>query len=193
MSSVRYPVHWWPYEDQSDSRSCLELVNATTQNSFILTVPRHEHVQVVLSIGSDYPDVRPIVISAHGVAKSLAEELLERQPAGEVCLYGFIEDLIEVLDEESQKVQELQQELQFEPDQYQHAENSWTVQETIEAEGNEPEWTLSEPIIDRKSVFVGRACRVHTTDNVRSALQHMYLDKKIQKVWRTILKAKPKS
>jgi putative IMPACT (imprinted ancient) family translation regulator len=138
---------------------------ARTIKIYPLAYPTCKRVSLVLNIPPDYPNASPTLVASVGISTSDARNLLQSAWApGEVCLFPFIESLRETLAVEL-----------LEDDKKDVAESIPPSAVISSDEDNEAlqkyQFATSSAIVDRKSVFVGRAIEVHSRVEAESALR----------------------
>lgn len=139
---------------------------------------------ITLLFPMDYPDSAPLIIGCTAINQSLVQTILDSSwTAGCVCLYIFIDKLrefrcgINTCTANTSTVDT-------------RSKSSSSADCSVSgAEGNDVyEFTISNPIVDRKSTFVGRAIEVHSRGEIQAALgwlrQH---DKKVAKATHNII------
>ena len=156
---------------------------------FILRLPQHD-ASLRLRFPEDYPSAPPAVLGTQssgehtrkGEAAHVVDvfrDVLGRlfQP-GEVCLFDVIEEV----------ENELPTEVKTNPEHAEHDShpilknsNSNAVVESADSSGDELPWTISDVVIELKSVFVARSAPVSSPDQAKQYLQHLLdSDKKIR-------------
>ncbi|KXJ92873.1 RWD domain-containing protein [Microdochium bolleyi] len=166
---------------------CL-VVSQDSHHVYILTPPG-EASSLRIEFPTSYPEEPPAVIGTHsagaqGRKGDAARELsLFRQAVGTVfqpgvvCLFDAIEELNRLLEELAPA------EPEHGGDNSKAVEASDTQHYQLEAAelSEPPPWTISEPVIELKSVFVARCARVSSTEEAASYVQHLLAsDKKIR-------------
>ncbi|KAG5368969.1 Protein IMPACT-like protein [Yarrowia sp. C11] len=141
---------------------------------YTLSIPDRRAL-VQLSFPSAYPDVIPEVQSTEHVDKGLVEDILGQvYMEGEVVLFSLIQEVQEVTEEISEEAEE--------PETVQdHEESSAEAKAAIFAG-----WTLSDPVVDRKSIFVAHAFTVHSAAEAEAKINHLKQDKKIARATHNI-------
>ncbi|GAO46029.1 UPF0029-domain-containing protein [Saitoella complicata NRRL Y-17804] len=144
--------------------------NLPSVSTYILTPPDIEPApSIQLIFPHTYPEEPPVVGACHGMEKGLVEDLLLGGGAwrlGEVCVFELCEMIRELLQNDTGA-----------DDIAQPADPTPTTNEA--PEGVQLEWAITEPITDRKSVFIGHATQVHTQQEAKTALADLLHDKKI--------------
>lgn len=159
------------------------------ENVFILRLPQRD-ASLRLWIPLDYPSSPPAVLGtqssgAHtrkGEAAHVVEvfrDVLGRlfQP-GEVCLFDVIEEVNNALPSEVEcPPEEVEQDAHLTLESW---SNDSAFENTTPRE-HQPPWTISDVIIELKSVFVARSAPVSTPDQAKQYLQRLLdSDKKIR-------------
>jgi hypothetical protein len=128
---------------------------------------------ISLSIPKNYPNSIPSILGTIGINYSSVQDLLtESWTPGDVCLYVLIDKLRE-RKEDANIIQ---------------SRRSPSISSSIESSGESYEFAISDPIVDRKSTFVGRALAVHSRDEVRNALDWLKMhDRKVAKATHNIV------
>lgn len=123
-------------------------------------------VSITLSMPENYPEHPPLITGSAGINQSLIRETLNASwTPGEVCLYVFVEKLRELpLGPNSNVTQGRPPHSSKE-----NAKISSDSSSDCERDLNY-EFATSEPIVDRKSTFVGRAIEVHSRVEAQTAL-----------------------
>jgi len=132
-----------------------------------------------LSVPLDYPYAPPSVLGGNGLHQSTLTEILEKVwDSGEVCLYVLIDNLrehkhrVEVGNNISQG------------STLRSLSNSSDDDERDE----DYQFAISDPIVDRKSTFIGRAISVRSRREAQSALRWLKLqNKKVAKATHNIV------
>jgi Uncharacterized protein family UPF0029/RWD domain len=132
---------------------------------------------------AEYPNVPPVVISCRGIPESLAKDVIRATwTPGEVLLYALIDALRELYG----RTNGFQTE--GDPLESQINESSSPERSDGDKDVENFNFAISNPIIDRKSTFVGRAIEVHSRDEVRAALHWLKTsERKIAKATHNIV------
>ncbi|EAW14806.1 IMPACT family protein [Aspergillus clavatus NRRL 1] len=181
------------------TNSTLDLGGSATSHSLNTTIrlqiPDHPHLSFLIGFDASYPDT-PLKIlgtastGARGegkIAVDVLEDIAGRiyQP-GAVCLFDLINEAVEAFQELS---------LGGSSSNNQEAERKETGAEsaapTLEPEDfaalslqdafgidSAPDWTLSDVVTEKKSVFVGRAVRVTSSEQAQGYLDHLLATEK---------------
>lgn len=146
-----------------------ELVKRHVEDGSVLWlgVPEREHVQVQISLGSDYPTTPPSIVDVQGGDqwRPALGDLLQRvwqESGGEVCLYQFMVEATDVVgaEEETPVREPLQEQPRRDPFE---------------------SWYVSEPIYDRGSTFVGYATKTDVEEVALERLDLLKTDSKIRR------------
>jgi hypothetical protein len=139
---------------------------------------------ITLLFPTDYPDSAPLILGCTAISQSLVQTILDSSwTAGCVCLHIFIEKLRELPCETNVCI------AQRVPRNRRSKSNSSVDSSDSDVEGSHIyEFAISNPIVDRKSTFIGRAIEVHSRGEAQAALgwlkQH---DKKVAKATHNIV------
>lgn len=151
-----------------------ECISRDVQSSHRLTIhplsdSDSNSISITLSIPEDYPDSRPVIIGFVGINQSLVREILDASWApGEVCLYVLVDKLRELPYESNANVTQgstPRMRLHSHP-----AATGSSSSDDDDERDRDYEFAVSEPIVDRKSTFVGRAIEVHSKAEAQAAL-----------------------
>ena len=122
-------------------------------------------ISVVLSIPIEYPGKPPIILGCVGVSQAQIQEIInDSWTPGEVCLYDLIDKLRELFDKDNSNTS------QGSATQQSPRNTNDPIYSSDDDSGVELNFATSEPIVDRKSTFVGRAIEVHSRAEATSAL-----------------------
>ncbi|KAK7205453.1 ribosomal protein S5 domain 2-type protein [Myxozyma melibiosi] len=106
---------------------------------------------------------------------------------GEVCVFNFLDELSERLYVDQDSYQQRKRRADDALGRL-HALSSERHHGDYPSSGDdysgddaELDWGISDPIVDRKSTFVGRAIEVHSTEEAKAKLAVLKTNKKIQK------------
>ncbi|KAK2763098.1 hypothetical protein FQN54_009732 [Arachnomyces sp. PD_36] len=164
-----------------------------------LQIPNHEHLSFLVGFEKSYPATTPPRIigtdSTSGAVRGqgkkavgILEDAVQRVwTEGSVCLFDIIEDV-------GEKFEELQAESGVGAGECDvegtNTEKSAAASTTTDDTGvlppvqtsyeldNPPNWTLSDIISEKKSVFVGRAVTVESKEEAESYLDHLLATEK---------------
>jgi len=164
------------------------LLPSNEDDVYILRLPQHA-VSLRLRFPADYPAAPPAVIGTqssgeHGrkgeaahIVGVFRDVLATLYRPGEVCLFDVIEEVNGILPtaEENEPVEDS-------GIQIEDGVSEATLQADKESNSAEaPPWTLSEVVVEMKSVFVARCAPVSSPDQANSYLQHLLdSDKKVR-------------
>ncbi|PGH01114.1 hypothetical protein GX51_05430 [Blastomyces parvus] len=184
--------------------------------TIILQIPNHPDFSFLLGFDSKYPATPPRVIgtastSSRGEGKKwlnvLSDSVQKVWQEGFVCLYDVIEECGERFGE--MRAGELE-ETSAAAGGNEHADPTTTHASPINTDGpppslhasfgldSPPDWVTSDPITEKKSVFVARVARVQSTEMAKKYLDYLLgTEKKIAAAthnitaWRIKQKAGP--
>ena len=171
------------YGDQTLSPCSTELAVCT------LRIPSAPSIVLRCRFPSDYPDAPPAILGIETIGSdaprgsgvkvvTTTREILEKvYKRGEPCIFDVLEELATAL------------EIDGNHQDYDDTESQIEVETPEEDEdlGNEPPWSISVPIIEKKSVFVGRAAPASSTIEAQQFLCHLLAtDKKVAKATHNI-------
>lgn len=161
-------------------------------HSYILHLP-NQKVSLNIEFPGSYPDAPPAVVGTHSsgdqTKKGEAAYVLEvfRKAVvrlfrpGEVCLYDVIEDVTGSLAIEANLLTEDPHVL----DDQEMAKSQNSMLPVTHSD--EPSWTVSDVIVELKSVFVARCAPVKSPAQAKQFLQHLLdTDKKVAKATHNI-------
>jgi len=123
-------------------------------------------INITLSMPENYPEGPPLITGYVGINQSLIRETLNASwTPGEVCLYVFVDKLRELPLRANSNV------TQGSPP-HSSKENAKTSSDSFSDSERDLnyDFATSEPIVDRKSTFVGRAIEVHSRAEAQAAL-----------------------
>ncbi|KAI4211874.1 MAG: hypothetical protein LQ351_005365 [Letrouitia transgressa] len=158
-----------------------QISSCVRMDFYLLSFPQFP-VTLRLRVPPQYPDVPIEIIQVESTGSATqkgygnrvlaaARDVLRRVfMPGQACLYDLIQELEANLGEQSFKG-----EAEPSPHPPQNTKNTPRVpEETARVEDfADPKWALSEPVSEKKSVFLGRACRVTSTEEVDAAIAHL--------------------
>ncbi|TVY23574.1 IMPACT-like protein [Lachnellula hyalina] len=163
------------------------LIISNEHDIYVLHLPQHD-ASLRLRFPRDYPATPPAVLgtessgehsrkgeAAH-VVEIFRDVLGELYRPGEVCLFDVIEEVNNLLPDTNgeDEVTEDALPIQYEAEAADVAEGEV---KTVE----EPPWTLSEIVVESKSVFIARSAPVSSPSQANSYLQHLLdNDKKVR-------------
>ncbi|KAL9598288.1 MAG: hypothetical protein Q9219_004589 [cf. Caloplaca sp. 3 TL-2023] len=163
---------------------------------YLLAVPHHE-VTLRLSIHPSYPDVPIQILGVESVGPTcrkgfgnhvllIANDLIRQIfVPGQVCLFDLLQELEQSLSTENEGEsagsspgpEDEHIPTASESKAYQHSN------ETVLP----PQWAISDPVTEKKSIFIARACTVNSTFEVQSAIEHLLAtDKRANKATHNI-------
>lgn len=157
---------------------------------YTLYLAQHE-VTLRLSFPLEYPNASPHILGTENTGENVrkgygklvldtARPILDKvYSAGSVCIYDLLQELEVVLSAEQQLL---------EKNISHNAEQQPSKIESSQLPAFEiPNWTLSEPITEKKSVFLARASTVTSPDQAHSFISHLVAtDKRVSKATHNI-------
>jgi hypothetical protein len=164
---------------------------AEDEDLYILYLP-HQEISLRLRFPSEYPAIPPSVLGTHSsgehtrkgdaayVVDVFRDTLGRLFKPGEVCLFDVIEEANEIL--ESAREEEVESEA-HNVDEATRLENPAKLLSALQSSlpDEEPPWTLSEVVIELKSVFIARCAPVSTPPQAKGYLAHLLeSDKKVR-------------
>lgn len=171
-------------EDLADEVSALNSIYGATciapssSGTYVLRAPTTPELTLTLSFPPSYPQSPPVILDGAGGGgasrKDLARDVLSAVwRAGEVCLYDLVEGL-----------RELEAPLESEeegPEKQQQQDTEQESEETHQHQHQHP-WTVAEPLVEKKSVFVARAIAVHSVEEAKRYVSDLIAgDRKVAK------------
>jgi len=134
-------------------------------------------VSVTLEFSPEYPEKVPSIVALSGISQGLVQDVLDSSwSPGEVCLYVLIDKMRELFDTNLVQTSSAAQDAEVIAEY--HAMQSGSDID----DDKEYEFAISDPIVDRKSVFIGRAIEVHSRTEAKEALSWLKrYDKKVAK------------
>ncbi|ODV88019.1 hypothetical protein CANARDRAFT_193121 [[Candida] arabinofermentans NRRL YB-2248] len=146
-------------------------------------VPQHEHITIQMSFPEEYPQELPHILDVlsekegydEGYLTNLFQEVLESIfNEGDVCIFDFFTELDAVLYTGEEEQEEEAQESHWNAED----NNSSVVAKQVDYLKG---WSISDPIVDRKSTFVAFAKRVTSIDDAYDFLETLKMDKKVSR------------
>lgn len=167
----------------------VRLVSARS-NLYTLYLAQHD-VTLRLSFPLEYPNAPPHILGTENtgdnVKKGFGKLVLDKArpilskvySVGFVCIYDLLQELEVALSAEQQLVEENASD---------NAEQQLSTIESSQLPAFEiPNWTLSEPITEKKSVFLARASTVASPNQAHSFISHLLAtDKRASKATHNI-------
>lgn len=168
-------------EDLADEVSALNSIYGETcitpssSGTYVLRAPTTPELTLTLSFPPSYPRSPPVILDGAGGGsggagrKDLARDVLSAVwRVGEVCLYDLVEGLREL---EAPLESEEKQQQQQQQDSEQDSE-----------ETHQHPWTVAEPLVEKKSVFVARAIAVYSVEEAKRYVSDLIAgDRKVAK------------
>lgn len=169
-----------------------------------LTLPQQSSISYQIEFPHDYPSAPPSLLGPHSVGDHVAKGagtqisdllrgvLSEIYVPGSPCIFDLIEEAGSRLEQlglhasaEEQEPQDSQADGQPSTSSQQHVDPDRA--QPVEALGEEPPWSLSEVVSEKKSVFIARAAAVSSVDQAKQYLAHLLAtDKKVAKATHNI-------
>lgn len=163
------------------------LREADGASTYILTIP-HMEASLRVSFPTDYPESIPQLLGTERtgaqarkgygshVLDTARSTLLSIFTPGSVCLFDLLQEVNTALIEEFNGPQTSASDVEEDGGLVLNAAPSDTC-----GQGEEPRWTLSSPVTERKSTFLARACTVKSPAQVQACLAHLCSDKRAAK------------
>lgn len=164
-SNTEYSLSQWPQEDE------IIIIKLTQKTGFVL-----------LRLSDKYPDSIPEYVASSFLSPDQINKVLYAQVNGLECLFAIYDDLRVKAEEKFSDISR-------------HNTNHSVAVKGIEGQAsfgykeeprvavkNELEWFFSDPIKDRKSVFLAQATFVASEEEAMQALEIALQSKKISKV-----------
>lgn len=167
---------------------------------YTLTLPSRPAVSLRVEFPIDYPDAPPSILGTQSVASDVGkgegvhfvelvrDVLSEVYIPGSPCIFDLIEETGARIQQFSPDPSEGDKKQQSTETGGQHQESNTNDQTISDGEqrlntlDEEPPWTLSEVITEKKSVFVARAAPVTSVEQAKQYLAHLLAnDKKAAK------------
>jgi hypothetical protein len=192
-----------PNDELNDEISALrsiyseEILSPTSISplTWTLTLPYAPFSHLDFTFSPDYPNTSSppqITGSTPSIVTIARSVLTSKWIPGEVCLYDFVEELqphVEGLVKD--KTTSTQAASDTGHDDAEAEANELDDSEPLDGSdglGPEPPWALSSVVTEKKSVFVARAAKVQSKEEVMQYLRHLLqTDKKVAKATHNIL------
>ncbi|KAE8446043.1 hypothetical protein EG329_012551 [Mollisiaceae sp. DMI_Dod_QoI] len=166
------------------------LVGTSEDNVYILQIPERD-ASLRIEFPPTYPTIPPAILGSQSSGEktrkgeaahvvTVFRDVLGRlfRP-GEVCLFDVIEEVSNTLAETSESLVDHNQ---------QNTESTFDAEPEDEGQRpgdqalyNPPPWTLSDVVVELKSVFIARCAPVSSPDEAKRYLQHLLdSDKKVR-------------
>ncbi|EFR01169.1 impact family protein [Nannizzia gypsea CBS 118893] len=155
------------------------------KHTIILTIPNHETVSFLIGFDSEYPTTPPRVLGpassgSRGEGKKyadiLADSVAKVWAEGSVCLYDLIMDA----EEQFREIKSTQNEENGSTSENDGPSTSTRDEKDTHSFGltAPPPWVISDPITEKKSVFVARAATVESKEQAKKFLNHLLATEK---------------
>ncbi|KAL8946637.1 MAG: hypothetical protein Q9222_006994 [Ikaeria aurantiellina] len=162
---------------------------SSVNNEYILTIPCRS-VELRLLLPNGYPEKRPLEITAveatgkntrkgygNHILHSARHALNKVFALGQVCIFDLLQELEQTTDltcnikddDESDDPGDLLNPDAGAPIDGQGLKESIAPSPTLDS----PHWIVSDPVTEKKSTFLGRACGVQSTTEARHAVSHL--------------------
>lgn len=167
----------------------------------VLRLPSLPSVTLRLSFPPDYPDAPPSVLGTQSVGDDVPKgfgtkvvdvvrDVLARvYRPGEPCVFDVLDEVGEMVEREREAMQEQEENgltssssTHHHDDHHHHHEDAGTEDELSAPQmmttadedlGPPPPWVLSEPLSEKKSVFLGRAAACTSVDEAKRCIAHL--------------------
>ncbi|PGH04314.1 hypothetical protein AJ80_08537 [Polytolypa hystricis UAMH7299] len=169
----------------SQSQSNPEVLPVTT--TIVLQIPEHSNLSFLIGFDNEYPGTPPRVLgtastSARGEGKKwvaiLSDSVTTVWQPGYVCLYDVIVDAGERLEElRANDGEDASEEPDTATAPVDTEQTSVPLHVTLGLD-HPPEWALSDPITEKRSVFVGRAAKVTSRETAEKYVDHLLATEK---------------
>ena len=147
---------------------CISRESELPRRLAVTPSPESTSAQVTLSVPQEYPQKPPTIQGYVGLTRDQVQNVLDDAwTPGEVCLYDLLDKLRELLEEQKLNVAHATPRIQS---PRRPTILSTTHPSDTESDDSDFDFAVSEPIVDRKSTFVGRAIEVHSRAEAASAL-----------------------
>ena len=168
--------------------SSSDLIKNSVDN--ILLRPPSQSVSFLLSFNHDYPSSCPQVNGTQSTghlakgeghrAVSVVQDILRKVwTPGAVCLFDLVEEVAPLLQDDTIESSEQAAAEKSEPHSSEHEANLTKQQaEAVATSHLVPNWIISEPFTEKKSVFVARCARVTDKAEATSFLTDLLSTKK---------------
>ncbi|KTW25792.1 hypothetical protein T552_03405 [Pneumocystis carinii B80] len=154
--------------------SCFKFLDGNAK-IYSLKIPKKPYY-IVLQFPETYPYEKPYIIESKNIEKSIVKNILAQIPYGDVCIF----ELIRYLEEElSQK--DFNTLNDYKVDINISSTLDFASKEDNEKHNyqNEIPWIISDPLVSKKSKFIGRMVKVNSLDMVYAALKSLQYEKSL--------------
>jgi hypothetical protein len=197
-------------EDEVTSINSIYGESTLTKNSddlaeYALTFPSQPGISIRVQFPEDYPNVPPSIPGTQAVSSDIAkgkgayfvelvrDVLAEIYTSGAPCIFDLIEEVGSRIQQlgpaegSGRTEQQVAEEDGQQPTTSKQAHLSSDDAQPLQPLGEEPHWTLSEVVTEKKSVFISRATPVTSIDQAKQYLAHLLAtDKKVAKATHNI-------
>ena len=172
---------------------------------YALVFPSQPGISVRIEFAEDYPDAPPSILGTQSVSSDTAkgegnyfvelvrDVLAELYTPGAPCIFDLVEEVGSQIQQlgPSESSGRTEQQVAEENGRQAITSNqeylSSDEPQPHQALGEEPPWTLSEVVTEKKSVFIARAAPVTSVDQAKQYLAHLLVtDKKVSKATHNI-------
>lgn len=162
-----------------------------TATTLRLQLPDHPHLSFLLACDTTYPDTAPRILGTASTAArgqgqlavdALHEVLARVHHPGAVCLFDLISEASDAfrelrIGEDADTNNHDQQEAEEDGEEEGEGRDK-DAEEPANGAHPPPQWTLSDVISEKKSVFVARAARVHSGAHAQACIDHLLATEK---------------
>ncbi|PLB42306.1 IMPACT family protein [Aspergillus candidus] len=162
-----------------------------TATTLRLQLPDHPHLSFLLACDTTYPDTAPRILGTASTAArgqgqlavdALHDVLARVHHPGAVCLFDLISEASDAFRElrigEDVAADNTNHHDQQAEERVDEEEQETRDEEALNETHPPPQWTLSDVISEKKSVFVARAARVHSGAHAQSCIDHLLATEK---------------
>ncbi|KAL1387086.1 ribosomal protein S5 domain 2-type protein [Phyllosticta capitalensis] len=183
--------------------------DSSTSGACILRLPSLPSVALRFDFPADYPDAPPSILGTHSVGDDVPkgfgtrvvdvvrDVLAQVYRPGEPCVFDLLEEVGEVVQRERaadeaaggahEQTAGVNHDAPDDEDGPTSNTGSRAADIQVDQLGPEPPWALSEPAVEKKSVFLARAARVTSPQEAKGFVQHLVAtDKKAAKATHNI-------
>ena len=171
---------------------------------YALSFPSQPAISLRVEFPTKYPDAPPSILGTQAIGNEIAkgegaylvelvrDALSEVYTPGAPCIFDLVEEVDSRLrqlglDQSSRAEEQQALEADGQHQTYVDEQLSSDGQQPLQALGEEPLWTLSDVITEKKSVFIARAAAVSSIDQAKDYLGHLLVtDKKVAKATHNI-------
>ncbi len=175
--------------------------NNANNDIYILSIPQHQ-VSLRLSIPPQYPDVPMLILGTEATGDSsrkgygshvldIAKETLQAVfTPGSVCFFDLLQEIDNTLTAKETPTDNNDRPPTGPATQDEFIADSSpisTVPEITDSTSDEPQWTVSSPVTEKKSIFLARACTAKSAAKAKVYIAHLLsTDKRVAKATHNI-------